>query len=320
MAMSILDEAHRLAAAGRQAEAVAKIKEAARAGDGEALHALANWRLFGLHGPRDLAEAHRLLEQAAVGGYVEAVRLRATLIANGTGCRSDPQRAKAMLETIKGASPHAALQLALAEKMRSPADVAERTVEILSESPQIRCIRSLLSNEECGYVMQLAAPHLQPSFVIDPRSGRRIPHPIRTSSGMSFGPTQEDIVIHAINRRLADVTGTKVGWGEPLHILRYTPGQEYRPHVDTLPEEGNQRHWTVLVYLNEGYGGGETRFDLAGVEFAGREGDALIFRNVDESGRPDPATRHCGLPVTSGEKWLATRWIRQADYHPWESR
>jgi prolyl 4-hydroxylase len=220
-----------------------------------------------------------------------------------------------MLETIKGESPHAALQLACFEKMRGPADVAQRT-EILSESPQVRCVRGLLSEEQCGYVMQVAASHLQPSFVVDPRTGRRIPHPIRTSSGMSFGPTQEDIVIHGINRMLADITGTEVGWGEPLHILRYTPGQQYRPHVDTLPGEENQRHWTVLVYLNQGYGGGETRFDLAGLEFAGRQGDALIFRNVDESGGPDPATRHSGLPVTSGEKWLATRWIRQADYYP----
>ena len=24
--------------------------------------------------------------------------------------------------------------------------------------------------------------------------------------------------------------------------------------------------------------------------------------------------RHAGLPITSGEKWLATRWIRESDY------
>jgi prolyl 4-hydroxylase len=73
----------------------------------------------------------------------------------------------------------------------------------------------------------------------------------------------------------------------------------------------------VLVYLNQGYAGGETEFELAGLTFAGGEGDALLFRNVDDSGQPDPATRHAGLPVTSGTKWLATRWIRQRPYHPW---
>ena len=135
---------------------------------------------------------------------------------------------------------------------------------------------------------------------------------------MSFGPLAEDRVIQLINERLAQVTGTTAEQGEPLHVLRYLPGQEYRPHVDALPGVANQRHWTVLVYLNQGYGGGATRFDLAGVEFAGREGDALVFRNVDAAGASDPRTRHAGLPVTEGIKWLATRWIRARRYHPWE--
>jgi len=29
---------------------------------------------------------------------------------------------------------------------------------------------------------------------------------------------------------------------------------------------------------------------------------------------PDMRMIHAGLPITSGEKWLATRWIRGSDY------
>jgi len=27
-------------------------------------------------------------------------------------------------------------------------------------------------------------------------------------------------------------------------------------------------------------------------------------------GKPDPLSEHAGLPVTSGEKWLLSQWIR----------
>ena len=45
----------------------------------------------------------------------------------------------------------------------------------------------------------------------------------------------EDPVIHALNRRLAAVSGTAWDQGEPLQILRYSPGQQYRNHFDFFP-------------------------------------------------------------------------------------
>lgn len=298
-------------------DAVALVERAAEGNDAEAQFALANWRLFGLNGPRDLKKAHELLRRAGDKGHVEALRTRAFLLNNGTGCTPDEKKAAKILGKIRGKDSFAALQLAFQDKMKSESEATRLPVETLSEAPRIKAVRGLLNAEECTYVMTMAKPSLEPSYVIDPRTGGRMPHPVRTSTGMSFGPTTEDLVIRRINRRLARVTGTRVEWGEPLHILNYAPGQEYRPHVDALPGVANQRHWTVLVYLNDGYGGGATRFDKIGVEFAGRAGDALIFHNVDEAGRGDPLTQHAGLPVTHGAKWLATRWIRQAPYHPW---
>lgn len=316
--MAIFEEVQSLLSAGRQRAAAAALYTAADAGDAEAMYGLANWRLFGLHGPRDFAEVHTLLKAAADAGHVMAVGLRATLIGNGTGCASDVDLAAEILATIRDADPGAAKQLDLCRKMPSAEEVARLPQERISDTPFVRCIRNFLSEEECRYIAACAAPELRPSLVIDPQTGRMIPDPIRTSSGMSFGPTQEDQVIHRINRRIASVTGTQVGSGEPLHVLHYEPGQQYRAHVDTLRGAVNQRHWTVLLYLSAGYTGGETQFDLADLTLAGQQGDALIFRNVDGEGRPDPVSRHAGLPVTEGTKWLATRWIRETDHDPWE--
>lgn len=318
--MSVLDEANRLAAAGQQQAAVALVREAAHKGDAEALFAVANWRIFGLYGPRDFAEAHRLLDRAVEQGDVEAIRLKAILIGNGTGVPADLEASAAMLESIRSKDPAAAAQLDLAARMARDEDADALPRETLSTAPRIEAVRTALSAGECAYLIALAEPELQPSFVINPSTGGRMPHPIRTSMGMNFGPTLEDRVVHLINRRLARLTGTQVDWGEPLNVLRYAPGQEYRPHTDALPGVANQRQCTALVYLNEGYEGGATRFDKLGFEFRGAIGDALLFWNVDERGEPDDRTLHTGMPVTGGVKWLASRWIRQSTFTLDDSR
>lgn len=311
--MSVLDEANRLARAGQQQAAVELVLRAADADDPEAQFAVANWRLFAIHGGRDIAEAHRLLDQAIAGGHVEAARTKSALLANGTGDRPDRERAIALLEQIRDRDPQADAQLRLI------ADMAEPNIEreALSNDPAIEVVRKLFSRAECDYVMSRAQPELRPSFVVDPRTGGFMPHPARTSHGMNFDPTIEDVAVRSLNERLARASGTDVEWGEPLHILRYAPGQEYKPHFDAIPNAQNQRNWTILVYLNDGYSGGETRFDLLNIEFRGVPGDALIFRNVDSSGHLDPRTRHAGMPVTGGIKWLATRWIRAAPHDRW---
>ena len=314
--MSVLDEAQRLAQAGKRGEAVALVERAGEASDPEALFALANWRLYGLFVARDPAAAHPLLARAARAGHAEAARLRAALIANGTGCSAAPGEALRLLQTAAARDPLAARQATLIDAAARPLPAAE----ILSEDPPVRLVPGLFSAAECAYLLELAAPALRPSRIVDPATGRAKPDPVRTSDGMNFGPAQEDAAVGALNRRIAAATGTAYECGEPLHVLRYSPGQEYRPHLDALPGVANQRRWTALVYLNGGYEGGETRFDEIGLTAKGKPGDALIFRNVDEKGRGDPRTRHAGAPVTGGVKWLASRWIRAAPFDPFAPR
>jgi prolyl 4-hydroxylase len=71
------------------------------------------------------------------------------------------------------------------------------------------------------------------------------------------------------------------------------------------------------LYLNQGYAGGETYLEGNATRFKGRIGDALFFLNVDAAGRPDAKSRHAGLPVVKGTKWIATRWLRAAPFDPW---
>jgi prolyl 4-hydroxylase len=304
----VLEDAGRLFGSGQRQAAVALVERAAATGDGEALYALANWRLYGLHGPRDLAEMHRLL--AAAEGHRDSVRLRATLVGNGTGIVEDAAAARALLAALTD-DPSVADELALAE-----AEVPAPVIQRLSVDPAVVMVRSLLSVAECAWLISKAAARLQPSSIVDPATGRRRPHPFRTSLGTNFGPAHEDLVVRRINRRIAEISGTEIEAGEPLHVLAYAPGQEYRPHLDALPGATNQRTHTMLVWLNDDFTGGETVFPALGLTLRGRTGDALLFVNLDAAGRADERMRHAGLPPASGRKWLASRWIRARPLSP----
>jgi prolyl 4-hydroxylase len=185
--------------------------------------------------------------------------------------------------------------------------------EQLSEDPGVWLFRGAFSPAECDFLTILAEPTYERSLV--KMDGKDVPDPIRTSDGAPIHWLIEDPATHAINRRLAALTGTSVEQGEPLYILRYRPGQQYHPHVDWLGEP-NRRILTALTYLNDDYEGGETLFVKTGLRVWGQKGDTLVFRNIGRDGSFDPLSEHAGLPITSGTKYLASRWIREGRHTP----
>jgi len=45
-----------------------------------------------------------------------------------------------------------------------------------------------------------------------------------------------------------------------------------------------------------------------------RPGTAIYFEYTNREGLLDPRCLHGGSPVVRGEKWIATKWIRQGPY------
>lgn len=254
-----------------------------------------------------------------------ALALQATLLAGGTGVPADWAAAVRLLTKAARRDPQAKRQLALIGDAahhpgKAPPVRALPAPEPLADAPRAEIHRALLSAAECDHLIALATPAIRPASIVDPATGRSTAHPTRKAGMMNIGPERRDLAVLLIEARLAAASQTSLAQAEPLAVLRYQPGDEYRPHLDTLPGATNQRLATVLVYLNEGYTGGATSFPDANLSVAGRRGDALIFRNLTADGRPDPATRHAGEPVVAGVKWLASRWIRQQAYDPFTDR
>jgi prolyl 4-hydroxylase len=309
-----VETAYRLVEAGDAGQAVQLLERRANEGDAASLLELGVWFLDGRHVRRDLARARDCFRRAGELGDLAAEQVFIAFLANGIGGGADWRAAKDRLLMLAREDAKAAQQLELVEQMALDDDGNPRDhliVRNLSSSPQVSVFEDFASPVECEYLISAAGPLLQQSVVVDPDTGQLRPHPIRTSDGAFFPWAAEDLVISALNRRIASASGTTSQCGEPLQVLRYRPGQEYRPHFDALPAGSNQRAYTMLVYLNDGYAGGETSFTRTGLTFAGAKGAGLLFRNTGPGGKPDQNAEHAGLPVLQGEKFVASRWIRE---------
>jgi prolyl 4-hydroxylase len=282
----------------------------------------------------DMQSARLSLIEAARGGFAAAWTQLAVLISVAdlahplviptlvrAKTMGDPMAASMLLQLGAGAfdAHHVALD-DIAELVLSR-DVSQIQHETLSGSLLIWRAQGVFNPLEALYIAHLGAPHLAPSTVVDPHTGEPGQHPTRKADATNFGPNFEDLVVGRINRLIARETRTLRAQAEPLALLRYNPGGEYKPHLDSFEvgqepmtgsrwDSAGQRILTALLYLNDGYEGGETTFDRIGVTVRGVSGDLLVFSNVTPEGKVDVQSRHAGKPVRQGQKWLGSRWIR----------
>jgi prolyl 4-hydroxylase len=88
-----------------------------------------------------------------------------------------------------------------------------------------------------------------------------------------------------------------VGLNERLRFYRYQPGQSFGPHTDGYYSRagGEQSLLTFMLYLNDGYEGGETYFIEQEIVVRPRTGMALFFSHH---------IWHAGYAVTRGLKYI----------------
>jgi prolyl 4-hydroxylase len=307
-----------LLGAGRGPEAVLLINQLAAQNEPFALASLAELTWRGGLVPQDPARGRELYRRAAEQGHRIATTITTNLLATGVAGHRDWRLALGRLREEARSDPKRRAMLTLIDKMSLTDEgdpAALPAAEPLSTAPQVTRYPRLFSAAECDYLRQAAEPGYMPSTVYDSQR-RLVRDPIRTSDGSTLHWLIEDPAVHVLNRRLAAASGTVFDQGEALQILRYQPGQQYRPHLDFTQTSENVRVLTALAYLNHDYDGGETTFVKTGLRIKGRKGDGIVFRNALADNRPDPLSEHAGLPVTKGTKYLASRWIRERRWIP----
>lgn len=202
-------------------------------------------------------------------------------------------------------------------------DAGDRWVHVLHTvtHPRVVVFGDLLADDECEALVAAAAKRLARSLTVETQTGGETLNVDRTSDGMFFERGENEVVAR-IEQRIAHLLRWPLAFGEGLQVLRYAPGAQYRPHYDyfdpaepgtpTILRRGGQRVGTLVMYLQEPERGGGTVFPDIGLEVAPKRGTAVFFSYE----RPDPGTRtlHGGAPVLAGEKWVATKWLREREF------
>ena len=202
-------------------------------------------------------------------------------------------------------------------------DAGDRRVHVLQAmtDPRVVVFGNLLGDDECDALIAVAMPRMARSLTVATDERGDAPNDDRTSSGMFFERGENELVAR-IEARIARLVNWPVENGEGLQILRYGPGAQYRPHYDyfdldepgtaAILQRGGQRVATLVMYLSEPEKGGGTTFPNVHLEVAPKRGNAVFFSYE----RPDPSTftLHGGAPVIAGEKWIATKWLREREF------
>ena len=109
----------------------------------------------------------------------------------------------------------------------------------------------------------------------------------------------------AAGRYLSSRAGIRLRSDLGFELLRYGPGQEYTEHVDSMAGSSSvygQRLLSAVLYLNDGFEGGELHFPRQRLTYNPKAGSLLLF----------PANfcyPHASLPVRRGTKYALVTWF-----------
>ncbi|MDH3746877.1 MAG: 2OG-Fe(II) oxygenase [Gammaproteobacteria bacterium] len=284
--------------------AVYCLRRAAGAGDPVSSFNLGWWLLQDSEDVKQ--EAVYWLQRAASAQYPIVETLLAPL--HGVSAEAPPQISK---ETI-----------ALDDSLSLYPESQSADREDLNADPAVALFKNVLDIVDCAYLIFLSRPHLKRADVIDPDSqGEGMISDVRTSMHTYLPFDLVDIIGRCIELKIIGEIGENLESSEPMSILRYAPGQYYRPHVDyfnpkldvaeKLLQDGGQRRASAVTYLSAPSAGGGTSFPRLKLSVPAIAGSTLWFRNCFDDGQVDDRSLHAGETVEKGEKWVVTKWFRE---------
>jgi len=193
--------------------------------------------------------------------------------------------------------------------------------------PKIQYFENVFTPEECKQIIEYAKPKLVRSQLDEGEDGTYGNE--RTSWQCWLNPNELPCLRKG-SEFVAKITGLPIENQEDWQVLRYKPGQEYKPHYDaanpSAPDYegvierdrqrgGGRRLYTFFIYLNNVEEGGETFFPKLGIKIKPMPGKAAFWHNLNKNETGfHPMSEHAGMPVIRGEKWAINVWIRQKPF------
>jgi len=289
-------------------EGAARLSEAAERGDPTALTLMATLAGAGFLMPRDWNASLGYLARAAGAGSASA---RAQLRILAGAADAPPPDGADVWARLAG-------QIDVATWMTPPPR------KNLCEAPRVRMVDGFAPAAVCDWLVGRASGRMRPAMMYDGATKTEAVDPHRTCSDYQFDVLNTDVVLLLVRERIAALTKLPTVAMEPPRIFHYALGEQIKPHYDRCNDavtgygrEGaylGDRIVTFLLYLNDGFVGGDLDFPKAGFRCKGAKGDAVYFAHVDGAGKPDPLSLHAGLVITAGEKWVLSQWIHDRPF------
>ncbi len=150
-------------------------------------------------------------------------------------------------------------------------------------APGIFTVDAFLTASECDALIQRAETHGFEKATIATAGSHKVEANIRNNDRVIIDDHQ---LAADFWTRIAEFTPRVMagrqarGLNERFRFYRYTPGQKFVWHADGSfrRDNGELSLLTFMIYLNQGYRGGATRFEE--LEVAGQLGKALVFEHT----------------------------------------
>lgn len=168
-------------------------------------------------------------------------------------------------------------------------------------------VHQLFSPHECERFVQISEDVGYEDALLTSPNGNVLRKDIRNNQRVMFKNDEfaDSLWVRASDFVPSEIEGrAAVGVNELLRFYRYDPGQRFNWHQDFAYERdnGEKSFLTFLIYLNEGFEGGETSFEdsysddpFEPFSVTPQLGTALFFEHQ---------THHAGELVRSGRKYV----------------
>ena len=194
-------------------------------------------------------------------------------------------------------------------------DRNKRVQKIPNDHLQFYVYQNFLNLEERSNLIELIDRAAKPSLLY---AGTEL-EGFRTSYSCNLDPYHPHVM--SIDTKISKLLGVKPGYSEIIQGQRYDVGQEFKEHHDFFHttesywqkerENGGQRSWTAMIYLNDDLEGGTTEFHKAQIGVRPLAGMLVAWNNMKPDGTQNDFSLHAGKPVTKGRKYIITKWFRQ---------
>ena len=196
----------------------------------------------------------------------------------------------------------------------------EKATEVItSNNTNIYIIDNFINSEECEKLIESSKNSFVKSQISKP-----MPDPdFRTSYTSHL--KKEDKIQQNFDKKISKFHKIPDKKGEPIQFQYYKVGNQFKAHWDYFDpkdemykkdlEKNGQRTWTFMIYLNDVLKGGETEFVELNKIIKPKKGRAVIWNSMNHDySNVNSNTKHRGIPVEKGYKYIITKWFRTKDW------